>query len=79
MSMAPAIPEGPHWKVVSQVPTTGQDAAGNYVAGHQITATLDDGTAFQVFVPNSAYNADNVRAVLAEKAQRVADVGNLTA
>ena len=70
--------EGPHWKVLGQQPTNGPGVAGNFVPGHVITAQLDSGSVFTVFVPDDVYvYPDRVRAALHDKAVAVAAVDSL--
>jgi hypothetical protein len=69
---------GPKWKVTSQVTAVGQDANGKFVPGRNITYQLADGTSGVVFVANTNYTVDAVKAAIADDAGRVAGVAKLT-
>lgn len=66
------------WKVVSQVPTTGQDSNGQFVRGRNVNYQLADGTTGSVFVPNASYTPDAVKAAIAADAATVAAIAGLT-
>jgi hypothetical protein len=68
----------PKWKVTRQVAGPGQDADGKFVQGRTITYQLADGTSGTVFVANTNYTVDSVKAAIAEDAGRVAGVAKLT-
>lgn len=62
------------WKVLTQAPGS-QTVNGRAEHGVVITAQLVGSQAtFQVFVPDSQYTADEVTALLADKATHVAAV-----
>ena len=65
------------YKVVSQVESREPDASGAYVRGVRVTAVIDGGPAFSVFVPNDHYSAANVKAALDERAAIVGAVADL--
>lgn len=69
---------GPRWKVTQQQTASGQDANGNFVRGRNITYQLADGTTGSVFVANSNYTPDSVKAAIAADAEKVAAVAQLT-
>lgn len=72
------VAEQPAWQVTGQQPMSGMNAAGHYVPGwtvhYRVNAT---GTAGQVFVPLTEYNADNVRARITEQVAHIVAVHNL--
>ena len=68
----------PQWKVTGQQAATGQDSNGSFVRGRNITYQLADGTSGSVFVPNSNYTAEAVKAAIAADAEKVAAVAKLT-
>lgn len=74
-----ATSSAPKGHVIAQTEGPGQDAAGNFVQGMNVTAVLDDtGTTFTVFIPLAQYNPDTVRARLEERAAQVAGVHGIT-
>jgi hypothetical protein len=64
--------------VTTQQLSSGQDANGNFVRGRNITYQLADGTTGMVFVPNTSYTPDAVKAAITEDAAKVAGVAGLT-
>lgn len=78
MSMTPAAGPTGSFMVVSQIPSRGKDASGAYVGGHLITASVPSGSTFQVFVPDTAYTVENVKAALGAKAAQVIAVDQLS-
>lgn len=68
---------GPKFKVIAQTPTLVQNAQGQYVQGWHITAQLESGTTFAVDVPDQTYTVDNVKALLAGKAEHVQAVDQI--
>ena len=68
----------PQWKVTAQQTATGQDSNGSFVRGRNITYQLADGTSGSVFVPNSNYTPDAVKAAIAADAEKVQAVAQLT-
>jgi hypothetical protein len=66
------------WQVTSQIPATMPGPAGRFVKGVTITFVTGKGFSGEVFVPDTAYNTDNVRALLAAQAQKVDDIGTLS-
>lgn len=69
---------GPRWKVTGQQTASGQDTNGSFVRGRNITYQLADGTTGSVFVPNSSYTPEAVKAAIAADADKVAAVSMLT-
>jgi hypothetical protein len=64
--------------VTTQQLSSGQDANGNFVRGRNITYQLTDGTTGMVFVANTAYTPDSVKAAIVADAEKVAGVAGLT-
>jgi hypothetical protein len=54
----------PAWSVTTQSEGMGIGANGLATRGVTVGFTTPDGTAGSVFVPESQYNADNVRALI---------------
>lgn len=69
---------GPKWKVTQQQTASGQDANGSFVRGRNITYQLADGTTGVVFVANTSYTPEAVKAAIAADAEKVAAVAQLT-
>lgn len=69
---------GPHWTVTGQVPTQIRNAAGDYTDGWRVTFTTDSGLEDTVEVPATAYNAENVRALIAARVDTHDAVRNLS-
>lgn len=67
----------PSWEVVSQRPTTGQDAHGHYVAGQEVRIKTGMGHEGTVFVAYSDYAPERLRPILASLALRLDAVGSL--
>ena len=79
MSMTPAPADGAVWRVTSPgTPTVGTDGNGKAVKGRNVAYQLAAGPVGQVFVPDSVTDPDQVRAMIAADAQRVAGIANLT-
>lgn len=68
----------PRWRIVGQREANRQDEQGRYVAGVIITFQMADGTAGSVFVPQSQYNADNVRNLINTRAAVMESVTGLS-
>lgn len=74
-----ATQSGPKWKVTGQAPNqTDVDGAGNVVEGTKVYFQMSDGTAGSVFVPQNQYNVETVRARIAEQADHIHGVSNLS-
>lgn len=59
----------PHYRVIAQEETTEKLPTGNFGPGVRITAQLDSGTTFSVFVPGFLYaNHDAVISALRSQA-----------
>ena len=66
------------WRVVSQVEQNNQAPTGRFVEGVKVTAALDDGTAFSVFIPKASYSATAVKNALMVRAQEVANIQGMS-
>jgi hypothetical protein len=69
---------GATWRVESQTPRTRADSTGNVADGFDIAFQTGDGHTGTVFVPQSRYTADNVRAIIQAQANLMDEVGSLT-
>ena len=79
MTTTPTAPTPPTGHVVSQVEVDGQNQAGQWVKGVNVTGVIDaTGTTFTVFVPLAQYTPELVRQMLADRAAQVAAVHGLT-
>jgi hypothetical protein len=87
MSLTPAsefagatftTPGGVAWRVINVADSTGQDATGRWVAGRAVTYQLQSGATGTVFVPNSLFSADSVRAAVAAEAATLDAVTKLS-
>lgn len=68
----------PTWTVIAQQPVSGLDAMGHYVPGWQVTYRVNaTNTTGHVFVPQTEYNVDNVRARITDQVAHVIAVHNL--
>lgn len=65
------------WHITAQMETMQASPTGQWQRGFQITFQTDSGLAGTVFVPETAYNAANVAAKVAEQVRRMVDVHNL--
>lgn len=71
-------PQGPaKWKITGQSQRTAATTDGRYVPGVTVHFQLEAGTSSSVFVPDSQYNADNVRTLVQAKAAEMAKVAAL--
>lgn len=77
---APNTPNAPvtGWTVTSQTPTVQADSTGRIVRGVEIYFTLPSGTSGSVFVAQSQYTPDNVRAAIAHQAYLMDQVDKLS-
>lgn len=66
------------WTVVGQTETTGLSQQGIYTRGKSISVRLQSGTQFSVFIPDSEYNVEHVRAMIAQEAVKVSAINGLT-
>ena len=66
------------WRVVSQQETLAPAASGTFTKGVQVFFVTARGNTASVFLPESQYSADNVRAAVAQKAATLDGVSNLT-
>lgn len=66
------------WQVTGQAPATKPGSAGRFEDGMTVRFTTGTGTMATVFVPDNAYNATNVRALIARKVAKIAAVSTLT-
>lgn len=65
------------WSVTAQQQQTAQDSTGNYVAGVKVTFVTGSGLSGSVFVPESQYNAETVRAMVAARVEAMAAIAAL--
>jgi hypothetical protein len=56
----------------------GQNDQGQWVKGKNVTYQLSGGQTGTVFIPDSMFNPDMVKAAVRADAQKLADVHNLT-
>jgi hypothetical protein len=78
-NISPMTPAAqPSGRVMSVMDGQGQNAQNQWVRGKQVTYQLTTGQTGTVFIPDSDFNVDGVRAALAAAAQKLADVSNLT-
>ena len=68
----------PRWRIVGQREANRQDEQGRYVAGVIITFQMADGTSGSVFVPQSQYNAENVKNLINTRAAVIESVTGLS-
>lgn len=68
----------PAWTVTSQAQVTEQDQTGNYVSGWRIYFTMTSGTTGSVFIPQTIYTADNVKAAIQTQVAEMMNVEGLT-
>lgn len=69
----------PAWAVQSQAEVIQPQQSGPALQGKSITVKiLSSGTIFTVFVPDSQYTADNVKAAIAKQYAEVMAVDGLT-
>lgn len=66
------------WNVISDVETTDLGPGGTPARGHRVGFQLGDGTVGSVFVPNSSYTIEAVKAAIIAQAQVVAGVKGLS-
>lgn len=78
MSNGNAQPQTSGWTVTSSQPTTTLDSAGRPIKGYQVTFTTGLGHNGTVFVPDSQYQPDMVRAAVKAQAQIVDAINSLS-
>lgn len=66
------------WVVNSQTPRSKVNGANQVEEGYDVAFTTGQGHTGTVFVPESRYNRDNVRALIAAKAELLDGVGALS-
>lgn len=66
------------WRVVSQQETLAPAASGTFTRGIQVFFVTARGNTASVFLPESQYSADNVRAAIAAKVANLDGVSDLT-
>ena len=66
------------WRVIQQTIETATDGTGRAVRGRRVTYQLQSGQSGQVFVPETSFGPDTVKAAIDADAQNVAAVANLT-
>lgn len=72
-----SLPKTSGWKVISDNETIRQADNGQFAPGHLITFTTGKGGQGSVFVPNTAYNATNVRRLIDERVAVMDEVADL--
>lgn len=75
----PNASDATSWKVTGQLETTRVQQTGPPVQGMQVFYQTGKGHSGSVFVPQSQYNAHNVRALVAAAAANMDAVGMLSA
>lgn len=63
-----ATSDSPAWEVIGQVPDVGANDQGVFVQGVTVTYRTASGVVGKVFVPQSQFTADQVRAIVTERA-----------
>lgn len=66
------------WSVISQRPTTGQNAHGNYVGGQEVRIKTGMGHEGVAFIPYDQLDGPNGKRILASLALRLDTVGSLS-
>ena len=69
---------GTTWAITGQMPTTELVAGQGFVAGTKVSFQTAKGNAGSVFIPQAAYNTDNVRARVAQLAAQLDEISGLT-
>lgn len=72
-----AMQNMPAWRVISQSETNRTDAAGHFVSGVLVYYTTANGVSGSVFIPDSQYNPDTVKARINERVAQHNVVGGL--
>lgn len=67
----------PAWSVINQVQTTRPDASGSFVRGITVTFRLANGNVGSVFVSEDDYSAENVQALINDRAEVMQAVADL--
>lgn len=82
MSNAQIMPSGgaggPSWTVTDVSETTDQDGTGRYSKGKTVTFQLASGLTGTIFVPNTSWQPDTVKGMIAQAAAKLDAVANLT-
>lgn len=65
------------WQIISQQQRTGQNDAGQYVPGVNVTFRTDKGSVDTVFVPNASYNEDTVKMLITQQAITMDNIAQL--
>lgn len=73
-----ALPAGLSGKVISVTDARGQDPAGSWVPGRNVTYQLNSGHTGTVFVALSSFNPESVKAAILADAVKIAGVANIT-
>lgn len=68
----------PMWRVVSQVPSTQQDAQGRFTRGILITAQWDNGVTGEVFVPGTQPDVNQARRIIDAHMREILAIQNLS-
>lgn len=75
------LPSGPGMgiqvKVISITDATGPDPMGGFTKGRNVTYQLSTGHTGTVFIPLNSFNADAVKAAIANDARTIAQVAGL--
>ena len=69
--------QGLGWTIIGQAETFQTDDAGAFVPGVTVTFQLPGGQAGSVFVPNSKYTVEGVKAAVTARASAMAAVSQL--
>lgn len=78
MSNGNATPQTSGWTVTSSTPATNIDSSGRVIKGYQVTFTTGLGHNGTVFVPESQYQPDMVRAAIKAQAVIVDQINTLS-
>lgn len=68
----------PSWSVISQRPTTGQNAHGVYVGGQEVRIRTGMGHEGTLFIPYDQLAPEKAKPLLASLALRLDQVGSLS-
>jgi len=66
------------WHITTQNQTTRPDAQGNFHEGIMVGFQTSNGLSGSVFVPNTQYNADNVKEMIQQRVNNMQEVHALT-
>lgn len=76
--MSDTATPAPAWNVTAQVPATMPGPNGKFQKGVNISFVTTKGFAGEVFVPDTMYEVEQVRQIIAAQAAKLDAVGGLT-